>query len=272
ARRVYTEPAARHDLGRMNGICSHCSALHWINERVVSKSTRDLPVFTTCCNQGKVRLPAPAAPPEYLAFLFSSAEHEVKEFRENIHQYNSALAFTSLGVKLDQSVNVGSSQPIVRINGELCHRHGALLPPDSQEPAYAQLYIYDPHDALKARMRRNNNLDRNTMEQLQTMLATSHRYAHAYRHAHEILAGREDVKDVAVHLRLLPTQDRRRYNLPTADELAVILPGDGSEEVGKRDIILRQCNGPLQRIHEGNAAYGCLYYVLLFPYGEHGWH
>lgn len=38
ARRPYTEPQARHDLGRMNVICEHCRAYHWKDERVSSSS------------------------------------------------------------------------------------------------------------------------------------------------------------------------------------------------------------------------------------------
>ncbi|KAL6300080.1 hypothetical protein BKA93DRAFT_819615 [Sparassis latifolia] len=213
-----------------------------------------------CCNHGKIDLPAPLAPPEFFRYLFASPEPQAEDFRDNIRQYNAALAFTSLGVKIDDHLNNGWSEPVFRIHGELRHRHGSLLPQERQDPAYAQLYIYDPRDALNQRMQRNSNLRRDTMECLQGILNTSHHYAHVYKHAYEVLAGRGDIEDVVIH--------QCRYNLPTADEMAVILPGDGSEDVGKCDIILRHRNGPLQRISEGNAAYSCLHYVLFYPYGS----
>ena len=67
--------------------------------------------------------------------------------------------------------------------------------------------------------------------------------------------------------------DPRRYNAPTAPEVAVIMPGDGySEGVASRDIVLHARTGGLQRITEGNCAYDSLHYVPLFPSGDNGWH
>ena len=66
--------------------------------------------------------------------------------------------------------------------------------------------------------------------------------------------------------------DPRRYNAPTAPEVAVIMPGDGySEGVASRDIVLHARTGGLQRITECNCAYDSLHYVLLFPSGDNGW-
>ena len=107
---------------------------------------------------------------------------------------------------------------------------------------------------------------------LQTLLSRYHHYAPIYKHAYEILCEHEDATDVTVHLRMMPGQDRRRYNLLVADEVAVILPGDGSSP-DRRDIVLHCCNeASLLRVNEGHAAYCTLHYVLLFPYGEHEWH
>ncbi len=67
------------------------------------------------------------------------------------------------------------------------------------------------------------------------------------------------------------TRDQRRYNLPTVDEVAAVLPGDGSQATAARDIVIRSRDGPLYRIDDGHPAYSCLHYVLLFPFGEDGW-
>jgi len=79
---------------------------------------------------------------------------------------------------------------------------------------------------------------------------------------------------VAIRLHAERNQDLRRYNLPTAnDEVAAIIPGDGSEERSDhRDIILRLRGGGLQRISHLHPSYSSLHYVLLFPHGEDGWH
>jgi len=71
--------------------------------------------------------------------------------------------------------------------------------------------------------------------------------------------------------------DLGRENLPTADEVSMILP----EEYGSggfRDIVrARRVHGEdlgrdLTLINPNHALYLPLHYVLLFPYGEHGWH
>ncbi|KAJ4481103.1 hypothetical protein J3R30DRAFT_3464391, partial [Lentinula aciculospora] len=59
--------------------------------------------------------------------------------------------------------------------------------------------------------------------------------------------------------------------MPSADEVAVVLPGPGTA-TDHRDIILQCKEGPLKRIYETNPAYAPLHYVLLFPRGELGWH
>ena len=90
----------------------------------------------------------------------------------------------------------------------------------------------------------------------------------------EILEGYNVNDDVSIHLRVTPGLDRRRYNLPTADEVAVILPGvDGDSNIhSQRDIVLQKRTGGLQIISNLHPSYIPLYYVLLFPYGENGWH
>ncbi|KZP30308.1 hypothetical protein FIBSPDRAFT_699312, partial [Athelia psychrophila] len=257
----------------MEHMCRWCNALHWLHERLADSSMSN-PVFTSCCAHGQVRLDPLPDPPNTLMQLYSGDSADCREFRENIRQYNAAFAFTSLGVKQDHAVNRGVGPYVFRIHGELCHRAGALLPQTGQAPTYAQLYIHDPRAALDVRNRRNENVREATMQALHDTLTQSHYYAHLYKHAYEVLSEHRDTSDVTIHLRCKPSQDRRRYNLPTVDEIAVVLPGDGTQPVDSRDIILRLRwpDGPLQRISDGHVSYACLHYVLLFPHGEDGWH
>lgn len=93
-----------------------------------------------------------------------------------------------------------------------------------------------------------------------------------YKPAYQILTEYAHVPDVSIRLSLKPSQDLRRYNLPTANELAVIMPGDGSDVNAGCDIVLCLNGGGLQCINDGHPAYACLHYVLFHPHGEHGWH
>lgn len=253
----------------MNVVCKHCGALHWSGELPSHSPARS---FGFCCSHGQVSIPADPDPPAALIRLFTSNSPDAREFRENIRQYNAAFAFTSLGVDVDERLNRdGGRHPYVfRIQGELYHHVGSLVPPDDHAPRYAQLYIYDSQFALNARAERNSNLSRETLRVLQETLTETHRYVQLYRHAFEVLR-HTDAPELGFRLVADPNRDPRRYNLPAAREIAAILPGDGTEDADRRDIILRKRHGPLQRISDGHPAYACLHYVLLFPWGSHGW-
>lgn len=255
----------------MNVLCSHCGALHWSFERR-SDSSKQNPEFGTCCNSGKVILRALQDPPLGLRSLFTADDAQAKEFRINIREYNSALSFTSLGVKPNGAVLQGGGPYVFRLHGVLYHLSGSLLPEPGKAPIYSQLYIVDSGSALAHRMTKNPSRRADTMELLQGLLNANHRYAAIYKQAHEILAEYPDADNASIRLRVDPSRDQRRYNLPTADEVAVIIPGDGEQATDGRDIILRNHQNSLQRVSDGHSAYDCLRYSLLFPYGEHGWH
>ena len=69
--------------------------------------------------------------------------------------------------------------------------------------------------------------------------------------------------------------NHRRENLPTSDELAVIIP-DAAADAPVCEIVLAARGGQdgscYQQISSAHAAYMPLHYVLLFPKGDPGWH
>ena len=280
-RRPVVDSLPPNDLGRMNIPCLFCDALHWLDERV-SSSNITSPEFGMCCAHGKIRLPFLRVPPQPLRDLFTGDTPQAKDFRCNIVQFNASLAFTSLGVKVDETL-LNRGPPVFRIHGELRHLSGSLLPEESVAPCYSQLYIYDAEEAYRQRISRNDNLSLHTMHLLQGILSTYNAYSPIYHHAYEILH-MYDGPDYTVRLCVAPGNDPRRYNIPTANEVGVILPGENVFQGDHRDIIIHlrpqhyrdphdQLNHlQLQRISEGHAAYTPLHYVLLFPYGESGWY
>ncbi|KAJ3759069.1 hypothetical protein EV360DRAFT_10333, partial [Lentinula raphanica] len=177
ARRQYHDPCTRHDLGRMNISCPKCGALHWEAER--SSKSR---LFSSCCDSGKVDLPQLNPPPREIRGLFTATDPVAIEFRDNITQYNAALAFISLGAdRIDNTINrYGPRNWVFRIQGNLRHLSSALEPPSGQSPAYAQLYIHDPTIALRHRMNRNPNVQESTMLALQNALHLFNPYTKIY--------------------------------------------------------------------------------------------
>ncbi|KAG5529964.1 hypothetical protein RHGRI_030364 [Rhododendron griersonianum] len=212
-------------------------------------------------------------PPPPIQALYDGNDDRSKSFRAKTRVYNAANAFTSLGATLDTRVLSGRGPTSFTIHGELRHRTRSLMPLPNQEASYAQLYIYDPNSALDIRNRRNPKLRRDVLGTIQDSLLQVNPFVGKFHQAHAILnqlAEREQT--LPAHLHYSPSTDRRRYNLPTADEIAVIIPGDGTKASGLRDIILhRRGNNGLMRINECHPAYLPLHYVLLFPQGELGW-
>jgi len=257
----------------MEHVCRHCGALHWLLERSThSGSSNARPLFAMCCGCGDIELPRAAPPPEQLSYLFTGTTPQADRFRQHIRQYNAALAFTSLGVEVDNSVNEGGGgPPTFRIHGELCHRLGSLVPHHGTRPTYAQLYIYDPHEALEHRMQRNVTLDPIIMEDLQSLILAHHRWARIFKHAMDVFQETQ-CENVSIQLTANGNRDRRRWNLPTADEVAVVIPGDGTQSYGRRDIVVHHRDGPLRRISDGSPMYESLQYPFLFIHGEDGYH
>jgi Helitron helicase-like domain at N-terminus len=113
------------------------------------------------------------------------------------------------------------------------------------------------------------------MIDIQNVLREHNVFLPLYRQAYEVLtSARENgaiETDLSVRLHCSDKKDQRRYNLPTSNEVAVILPGNESESQATRDVVIYLRGGPLQRIHEAHPAYLPLHYVLLFPRGELGW-
>jgi hypothetical protein len=77
-------------------------------------------------------------------------------------------------------------------------------------------------------------------------------------------------QDVRVSLRLFRNRQRdaRVYNMPELDEVAALIVGDIGDEEDGRDIVVRERDGYLRRIHETHAKYIPMQYPLLFPFGE----
>ncbi len=222
----------------------------------------------------QIKLPPLLPAPAILQNLLCGNNPLSKAFLQDIRQYNAALAFTSLAVKVDEAITNSSGPYCFRVSGKLHHRMGSLLPQKEGKLSYAQLYIHDPAEALSMRNHRNPNLNPEIMSQLQDLMQDVNPYVALYRHAYLIMKDkpREEYPNIEVRLHVGDGTDGRRYNLPTVDELAAIIPGDGSEPVkNDRDIVLHMHDDSLKRISQLHPSYQPLHYVLLFPHGELGW-
>jgi len=116
------------------------------------------------------------------------------------------------------------------------------------------------------------SLDSTTLDWLLTMMHNTNPYVEVFKMARDMMATEGVPMDLKLRLIASRTKDARRYNVPTVDEVATLMVGDGSEVVDRRDVVLAQQAGPYQHISELHLGYMALHYPLLFPYDEDGWH
>ncbi len=210
----------------------------------------------------------------FQSFLITTHATEAKEFRENIRNYNNAFAFTSLGVKIDSSIYGVRGIYTFRIQGELCHRISTLLPQEGEEPKFAQLYIYDCNSEYRAQMRVNhlhNKVDIHTVLQIQQMIERYNPYVTAYRTAKERLDSEEHIS-LCLKTVNTPHLDQRRYNHPTASEVAIIMVGTGEDGATERDLMVQAYDGNFHSVFYLKSFYIPLRYPIIFARGEQGWH
>lgn len=154
---------------------------------------------------------------------------------------------------------------------------GSLFPLAGEQPKFAQIYFYEPHIQRQRRHQIFEDLSPNLVRSIQNLLHQINPYVHQFRCASELL-----LKDPRMDLQIVifqdPNADRRPYNAPTASKwLPLYL------ELIMNALIMEIClykqktrtshpdRDDLQIISDLHSAYDSLHYVLMFPYGNHGW-
>jgi len=262
------------NLGILTVICSHCHALHFEYEKLTF-SRVNYSKFGICCLQGQIQLPFLQLLTGILHNYLTGDNYSSREFCNNLQQYNAAFAMTSVEVKIDNLVTRQSGLYCFKIQGELHHLTGALLPHADQTPMYAQIYILDTAEQLNVRRTNNNNLDPVVMDNIQTILLDSHPYIGWYCHVYELIRDKpvDEQQEVRIRLYIDLQHDQQTHNLPTAEEIAVIIPEKGVHyAIDNRDIVLWTRGGQLEQISQNSLSYAAFYYILLFPKEKNGWY
>jgi len=236
------DPAMKlHDCGPLQHKCNHCGALHFEKER-----PRD-DAFTMCCHKGSVKLEPNNVPP-YMKDLYQGQLPESLNFRNNIRQYNNSFAFASMGAKI---CSLGSGPYCFKIHGQIYHRMSDAMPEDGGRPQFSQLYFMDPDEALDQRMseKPNENCLPAVLSEIDQLLRTVNPFACSYQFMREKIEEQGTNKTVVMDIITNKSQDHRRYNAPTATEVAIIFEADadGSPPL-YRDIRIYPRGGYYQQI------------------------
>ncbi|KAM0831843.1 hypothetical protein ACQ4PT_065277 [Festuca glaucescens] len=289
--------------GAPHYVCIHCGASFWYQERCKHDSTEKSVVYKGCCRGGKISLTVyPDWPHPLKELIHFDGDAVSDHFMRLIREYNAMFAFTSIGVHVDDTVNVGNGPYVFKICGVVAHKIGSLLPSaDRPTPKFAQMYIYDTENELDHRMnifdtvnnekddddaapadgpsasvrrlsRRKERPDPNIVRSLITMLNECNPLVQTFRMAQQRLIS-PDCPDVAIRLFGHEGADHgSRYSLPTAPELAALIVGDLTVEKSRFDIIVQKNSGPLQHVSPLNPSLMALQYPILFPHGSLGFH
>lgn len=140
------------DFGDMDYSCPNCGALVWYEDQSDKCHQPSNPLFSICCMKGNIKLPYLLRSPGLLWNLIHGLDSRSSNFLDNIRTYNSMFEFTSMGGKIDASLNDGGGPPQFVITGQNYHRIGSLLPSGDERPKFAQLYIYDTNNEIANRM------------------------------------------------------------------------------------------------------------------------
>ena len=158
-----------------------------------------------------------------------------------------------------------------------------------------QMYIVDTEHELQNRMDNMQGLNAEKLAALEEMMHQHNPYYRAFKTAGERVSHNARLRMritsgrlASIQPRIQPTaseimhagpgfgaRDRHRgtMNMPQAGEVAALVPEQSAEErCAAREIIVCGRGGHLKRISEMDPSYDPLHYVLLFPYGELGWH
>ena len=216
--------------GPPSHICSECDAIVWFEERI-QRLGKVAPKFAICCLNGKVKIPYLCDTPPLLATLLDGNNDICKEYRRNIRHYNNMFGFTSMGAKLDSSVNDGGGPYCYRIHGEVYHKIGALLPEHGKQPLFAQLYIYDTENEIDNRVKafcpnsKETSPNKELICVLQDMLDEVNPYVRKFRQVRDWtrIEGHKTLQLQIVESR---DTDGIQYSRPSASEVAVLMMGN----------------------------------------------
>ncbi|CDF37017.1 ATP dependant DNA helicase [Chondrus crispus] len=229
--------------------CSHCKALHFVQERIVSSSVAR-PMFSTCFGKGKLSLPLLTDPPALLRSLLIDDTPRARRFRKNIRAYNSALSMASVVAKwVNRGPGTSNFNHTMTMQGEMYHYMGPMMPSEGRAPSFASVYIHDTDYGTQTRTRlggASTRLEDTLLMQLTHMLHECNPYVQT------VLSMREWAQSP-------------QPNTPAPYQMVIHADRRPSHEHVRRYNVL----DPISVSHR---AYDPLSYVLLFPNGRDGWY
>jgi hypothetical protein len=181
-----------------------------------------------------------------------------------------------MGGNIDKNINKGEGPYVFRINGQIHHRIGSLLPKPDNIPKFTELYIFDTKNENENRIRalttedpEHNDMNPFIVQGLKEILDYHNPLVKTFRRARDLLEEHKGI-DISIHIIGANKGDQIQYEMTHTEELAMLVVGELNLENYKRDVIVSNKSRGLQRICIFHPSYMPLRYPLLFPYGERG--
>ena len=165
------------------------------------------------------------------------------------------FAMTSMGAKINETINDGRGPYVFKVSGQICHRIGSLRP-TGERPEYAQLYMFDTvrevsnqiNVASSSRSASSSSssfqANEGIVQSLIQMLNTQNPIVKLFRTASQRLAG-GDSDHLTIRIYGKPDAHGDIYSAPVASQVVGFVVGDiGSSNVG-RDIIIQDHSSQL---------------------------
>ena len=127
----------RSYIGTMDQICPHCQARYWHAELNAAR------LYTRCCQNDTVRIPALTPPPAGIEELFLGKTADSKKILKKSRAFNTKASFASITVQEDKRFTHTAGIPTFRISGTVYHRLGAINNEADMPPQFLQCYFYD---------------------------------------------------------------------------------------------------------------------------------
>ena len=209
-------------------------------------------------------------PQPFLQHLYKGIDSDGKHFLSNIRKYNCAFQMTSFGC---HEINMTGFNPSFRIQGQVYHLIGSMIPTAGESPKFAQIYFIDNRESeVATRCAIIDGLRPDIVSSINELLFDDNHYVEVFKLAKEIFEQQRNPNNIKIVInesKRPSGEHSRRYNSPVSDEIAVLMPNDN---VNNRDIVLHYRDGGLRHISELHRSYDPLQYPLLFPHGTDGWH
>lgn len=274
-----------HSCGPCDVKCSKCQALHYKDEATLGERVKAKPSFSTCCQKDKVTLPSADRSareyPTFMKLLLTAKDRRLKNYQSLLRMYNNALAFTSLSANVDHSVQGPFGINVFKISGALTHRISSIEPAPGSAAGFAQIYVVGDkglgeaeYRAEKAKGKAGDSGKAASMEpglilKLLQYLNGHNPYAKVFRSAKDILEAR-NARTLKLQGVPKPGSNPKRYNCPTANEVAIVVQGAGNI-IKPRQILLHRRDNGLECISDMHSSYFPMRYPLFFPFGEQQW-